>query len=85
MANWARGLASGLETGYRLGEVMQRGAERRALREAATAQPEVMQGYTAEQGAQHRGGGVRAPQPLQALHPARQPGLGRQALAHWLI
>jgi hypothetical protein len=52
MANWARGLASGLETGYRLGEVMQRGAERRALREAATAQPETLQGYTAEQGAQ---------------------------------
>lgn len=52
MANWARGLASGLETGYRLGEVMQRGAERRALREAAQATPEVSQGYTAEQGAQ---------------------------------
>ena len=52
MANWARGLASGLETGYRLGEVMQRGAERRALQEAATATPEQLQGYTAEQGAQ---------------------------------
>ena len=52
MANWAKGLASGLETGYRLGEVMQRGAERNALREAAQATPEVSQGYTAEQGAQ---------------------------------
>lgn len=52
MANFARGLASGLETGYRLGEVYRQGAERRALREAATARPDSFQGYTAEQGAQ---------------------------------
>lgn len=52
MANWAKGLAAGLDTGYRLGEIMQRGAERNALREAAQAKPEELQGYTAEQGAQ---------------------------------
>lgn len=52
MANWARGLAAGLETGYRMGDIYQRGAERRALQEAATATPEQLQGYTAEQGAQ---------------------------------
>lgn len=52
MANWARGLAAGLETGYRLGEMYQKGAERRALQEAATATPEQLQGYTSEQGAQ---------------------------------
>lgn len=52
MANWARGLAAGLETGYRMGEMYQKGAERRALQEAATAMPEQLQGYTAEQGAQ---------------------------------
>lgn len=35
MANWARGLASGLQTGYVLGEALQRGAERKALAEEA--------------------------------------------------
>ncbi len=52
MANWAQGLASGLETGYRMGELYQRGAERRRLQEAAQATPQELQGYTAEQGAQ---------------------------------
>lgn len=52
MANWARGFAAGLEPGYRMGEMYQRGAERRALQEAAQAQPTELQGYTAEQGAQ---------------------------------
>jgi hypothetical protein len=52
MGNWAKGLAAGLETGYRMGEMYQKGAERRALQEAATATPEQFQGYTTEQGAQ---------------------------------
>lgn len=52
MANWAKGLAAGLETGYRMGEMYQKGAERRALQEAAQATPEMLQGYTAEQGAE---------------------------------
>jgi hypothetical protein len=52
MANWAKGLAAGLDTGYKLGEMYQKGAERRALQEAATATPEQFQGYTPEQGAQ---------------------------------
>ena len=48
MANWARGLAAGLETGYRMGDIYQRGAERRALQEAATEQ--AQQQYTPEMG-----------------------------------
>lgn len=52
MANWAKGLAAGLETGYKFGEMYQKGAERRALQEAAQEKPEQFQGYTPEQGAQ---------------------------------
>ena len=48
MANWAKGLAAGLETGYKFGEMYQKGAERRALQEAATEQ--AQQQYTPEMG-----------------------------------
>ena len=42
MANFFRGLASGLESGYKLGDTLQKYRERQAYEEAMKAQPEFM-------------------------------------------
>jgi hypothetical protein len=63
MANWARGLAAGLESGYKLGEVLRQKNERERMQEIMQAKPEqISQGYTAEDAAQ-----------LQAMSNARDP------------
>lgn len=62
MANFARGLASGLESGYKLGEVLQKKNERDRLAEIMTATPQSLQGYSTEDAAQ-----------LQAIANAKDP------------
>lgn len=60
MANFARGLASGFETGVRIGEALRQKRERDRLEEIMKATPQTLQGYSQEDAAQ-----------LQALANAR--------------